>query len=161
MPAPVQKPPAPAPPPAKATRKKSKLPLVLLALVGVAGVATTIVLIANKGGKPKGPAPAVGKADTENLPPQVKSVVAKASRVEGGASTELTAMITDPENDPYHAWWSTSCGGMIVARSDAPGRATFLAPTTPGPCAITLEVQDHEMKRGRRIQYTILVTGGA
>lgn len=87
-------------------------------------------------------------------------MVAKATRVLAGASTELTATISDPDKDPYYAWWTASCG-IVVPKAGAPYRAVFLAPTTPGPCAITLEVQDHEMHRSQRWQYTIVVTGGA
>lgn len=110
--------------------------------------------------KPPRPPPVVGKADTENLPPQVRAFKARESQVVAGASTELTATIVDPENDPYFAWWTSSCG-VIAPRSEEPNRAFFLAPSAPGPCAVTLEVQDHELRRPRRLSYTIVVGGGS
>jgi hypothetical protein len=164
-------------PPAKAKQpaKKSMLPVVLiLAVLLSAGGITTALLIKRRaakavatstgsgsGGAPavQKPPPTVGKPDQENQPPQVKSFTAKAMRVPAGASTELVATIVDPENDTFYAWWTASCGA-VSPRSTMPGHAYFIAPTTPGPCAISVEVQDHEMKRSRRLQYTIEVTGG-
>lgn len=149
-----------------APRRRSRAPLVLagLVLVGAGAGGAYVALRGVPGGgdggaaRPKRPPPAIGKPDTENLPPRVVKLTAAASRVEVGGSTSLTATITDPENDPYYAWWSASCG-VIAPRAGAPGQALFLAPSTPGPCAITVEIQDHELRRPRRLQYTIVVDG--
>lgn len=142
-------------------RRRSKAPWILVgvALAGVGAGATYLALRGGPGTKSSGPAPAVGKPDTENLPPRVTRLSAGAQRVEIGGSTSVTATITDPENDPYHAWWSASCG-IVAPRAGAPGQALFLAPSEPGSCAITVEVQDHELRRARRVHYTIVVAGG-
>jgi len=160
--------PAPAPPiaakpippvAAKSPTRRSALPwFVAGVLVTAGGAAATYWFYLRPKLEQRIP-PTVGKADTENLPPQVTSFVAKASRIEAGSSTVLTATITDPEKDPYYAWWTTSCG-VIAPRTQDQGTAIFLAPSTPGPCAVTLEVQDHEQRRTRRLQYTVTVQGG-
>jgi hypothetical protein len=136
---------------------------ILLALLVSGGAVVGSLVYTGKlfGPKPPPRPPAViGKADTENLPPQVTAFTARASRVDSGGSTELTATIVDPENDPYFAWWTSSCG-VIAPRADDPARALFLSPSAPGPCAVTLEVQDHEQRRPRRLSYTIVVGGGS
>ncbi|HUQ04808.1 MAG TPA: hypothetical protein VM261_20040 [Kofleriaceae bacterium] len=147
---------------ARPVKKASGVVWVLIALL-VAGGAVVGALVYTgqlSGAKqPKGPPAVVGKADTENLPPQVSAFKARDARVDAGGSTELTATIVDPEQDRYFAWWTSSCG-VISPRHDDPARALFLAPSTPGPCAVTLEVQDHQRKRGRTLAYTIVVGGG-
>jgi hypothetical protein len=148
---------------AKPVKKGSGVVWVLLALVVAGGaVVGALVYTGQLGGgakKAKGPRAVVGNADTENLPPQVTAFKAREARVEAGASTELTATIVDPEQDRFYAWWTSSCG-VIAPRRDDPARALFLAPSAPGACAVTLEVQDHQRKRGRTLAYTIVVGGG-
>ena len=68
-------------------------------------------------------------------------------------------VIADPEGDAYYAWWTASCG-IISPRPGKPGRALFLAPTTPGPCAVSVEIEDQSLSRSRRLQYTIVVAAG-
>ena len=140
-------------------RRSKALWIVLATMVVGGGVAAVLIVRGGGASGPPRPRPVVGKPDTENLPPQVKGFVARDKALEPGGSTELTATIEDPERDPVHAWWSASCG-IIAPRADAPTRAVFIAPPTPGPCAITLEVQDHELARTRRLHYTIVVAGG-
>ncbi len=140
-------------------RKRAVWPWIVVGVL-VAGLGGGAAFVALRGGseKPR-PPPVVGKPDTENLPPRLVRLSAGAPRVEVGGSTALTATITDPEHDRYYAWWSASCG-VIAPRAGEPGRALFLAPATPGPCAITVEIQDHELRRSRRHQYTVMVEGG-
>ncbi len=97
-------------------------------------------------GRPAGP---------DNLPPHLASFTARDRRIAIGASTELTAVISDPDRDAYYAWWSASCG-VVAPRAGAPGHALFFAPDTAGPCTITIDVRDHEMLRAQRFHYTIV-----
>lgn len=157
----------PVPPTLEVRRTATKtssaaLWVVLALLVSGGAVVGSLVYTGTLGGakKPSRPSPVVGKADTENLPPQVTAFKARESHVAAGASTELTATIADPENDRYFAWWTSTCG-VIAPRSADTSRAVFLAPSTAGPCAVTLEVQDHQLRRSRRLSYTIVVGGGS
>jgi hypothetical protein len=128
-------------------------------MVAAIGGGAAFVALRGGGTRGSGPPPVAGEPDTENLPPRLVKLSATAARVDIGGSTALTATIIDPEHDPYYAWWSASCG-VIAPRAGASGRALFLAPSTPGPCAITVEIQDHALQRSRRHQYTVLVAGG-
>jgi hypothetical protein len=142
--------------------RKRRWPFAVLALSATAaGLVTTVIIVdrvSKKPGEKAGPPPVVGKADTENLPPQVRSFTARAAKLDAGGSTELSADIWDPEGDPYYAWWSSSCG-VIAPRADEPGRALFLAPAAPGACTVTVELKDHEMRRPRALTYTLVVAG--
>ena len=125
---------------------------VALAVLVSGGAITAAVLWKKRGGGEHGKV-AVGKPDTENLPPHVASLTGK-HRLALGESAELVATIVDPEKDPYYAWWTASCG-VVASRAGTPGRALFFAPSTPGPCAVTLDLRDRDMHRAQRLQYTI------
>jgi hypothetical protein len=131
------------------------------AVGGLTGALLITVVILDRFGssrkpKAKGPPPAVGKADTENLPPQVRSFRVAKPKLEPAGSTELVADVWDPEGDPVHAWWEASCG-VISPRAGKPGHAIFLAPAEPGPCTVKLALEDHELRRARTLSLTVVV----
>lgn len=146
---------------AVAPRRRSRKGVwITLGLVlAAAGAVVILEATSGKSGSRSGPPAPKGVAKTENHPPQVTRFTAGSSRVGAGGSTELTATIWDPEGDPYHAWWTSSCGVIAPRRGDA-SRAIFLAPAGGGACTVTVEVQDHEMRRPSHHRYTILVGGG-
>ena len=94
----------------------------------------------------------------ENLPPELVSLEAEQPAVAVGGSTALTARVRDAEDDRFYLWWDASCG--IVSATES-GRAIFLAPSEPGTCTVTLQVQDAELQRTREYTYDVQVLAAA
>ena len=104
--------------------------------------------------------PAPSGVAAENLAPELVSLEAEQSAVEANGSTALTVRVRDAEDDPVHVWWDSSCG-IVAATSGGGRRAVFLAPGEPGPCTVTVQVQDHELQRSREYAYQLQVLPAA
>jgi hypothetical protein len=110
------------------------------------------------GGEPAQP-PATGTAGdgrAENLPPELVSFEAETSAVEANGSTALTVRVRDAENDPFRVWWDSSCGIVSATANDA-SRAIFLAPSEPGVCTVTAQIQDADLQNTREYVYQLQV----
>lgn len=111
------------------------------------------------GSQPSGGDPAQGTAGdgrAENLPPELVSFEAETSAVEANGSTALTVRVRDAENDPFHVWWDSSCGIVSATANDA-SRAIFLAPSEPGVCTVTAQIQDADLQNTREYAYELQV----
>lgn len=83
-------------------------------------------------------------------PPQIVSLLAKPNELFPNESSTITATVTDVAGGGLTYVWQTSAG-VLTGDTDAdPEVVTLTAPSTPGPCVVTLNVTDIDSVRASK-----------
>jgi len=82
------------------------------------------------------------RAQQENQPPVIESLVADPPTVEPGGQSRISVSAYDPDGDPLSYTWSTT-GGRLSSTT-GPGDKTWTAPNTPGTYQVTVSVTDNK-----------------
>ena len=56
--------------------------------------------------------PEEANPDQENQPARVVGFAAEPADIETGGTSVLHVQVEDPEQDPFHIWWQSSCGAV-------------------------------------------------
>jgi len=82
------------------------------------------------------------RAQQENQPPVIESLVADPPTVEPGGQSRISVSAYDPDGDPLSYTWSAT-GGRLSSTT-GPRDKTWTAPNTPGTYQVTVSVADNK-----------------
>jgi len=82
------------------------------------------------------------RAQQENQPPIIESLVADPPTVEPGGQSRISVSAYDPDGDPLSYTWS-AIGGRLSSTT-GPRDKTWTAPSTPGTYQVTVSVTDNK-----------------